>query len=76
MRKIAVYDILNDFCQIPGEAASTETGMAGKKTIETVKAAERIMEALELYKEETEKLQEYEAQCKLHKKKVRFSYVL
>ena len=48
--------------------------MAGKKTVETVKAAERIMEALELYKEETEKLQEYEAQCKLHKKKVRNKY--
>ncbi|XP_072035883.1 WD repeat-containing protein 3-like [Amphiura filiformis] len=55
---------------IPGEAASAETGMAGKKTIETVKAAERIMEALELYKEETTKLKEHEIQCKLQKKKL------
>jgi len=39
---------------IPGEN-NDEVGHAGKKTIETVKAAERIMEAIELYKEETEK---------------------
>lgn len=55
---------------IPGEAASTETGMAGKKTIETVKAAERLMEALELYKEEAAKLKEHEIQCKVQKKQL------
>jgi len=39
---------------IPGET-SEEVGHAGKKTIETVKAAERIMEAIEIWKEETAK---------------------
>jgi len=39
---------------IPGEA-NEEVSHAGKQTMETVKAAERIMEAIELYKEETEK---------------------
>lgn len=39
---------------IPGEN-DDEVGKAGKKTLETVKAAERIMEAIELFKEETEK---------------------
>uniref|UniRef100_A0A452TFZ8 WD repeat domain 3 n=1 Tax=Ursus maritimus TaxID=29073 RepID=A0A452TFZ8_URSMA len=36
----------------------------GKKTIETVKAAERIMEAVELYREETAKRKEHKAICK------------
>uniref|UniRef100_A0A7M4DZ68 WD repeat domain 3 n=1 Tax=Crocodylus porosus TaxID=8502 RepID=A0A7M4DZ68_CROPO len=40
-----------------------ETGLAGKKTIETIKAAERIMEAIEMYREETAKLKEHEAIC-------------
>ena len=44
--------------------------MAGKKTIETVKAAERLMEALELYKEEAAKLKEHEIQCKVQKKQL------
>ncbi|XP_064627988.1 WD repeat-containing protein 3-like [Lineus longissimus] len=48
---------------VPGEA-NTEVGIAGKKTVETVKAAERIMEALELYKEEEAKLEQHEAECK------------
>lgn len=41
---------------IPGEADAAEAVKAGKKTLETVKAAERLMEAIELYKEETEKM--------------------
>ncbi|XP_063069817.1 WD repeat-containing protein 3 [Engraulis encrasicolus] len=48
---------------VPGETAG-EAAPAGKKTIETVKAAERIMEALELYREETQKMEEHEAACK------------
>ncbi|XP_073166493.1 WD repeat-containing protein 3 isoform X5 [Lepidochelys kempii] len=47
-----------------------ETGLAGKKTIETVKAAERIMEAIELYREETAKLKEHQAICKAAGKEV------
>uniref|UniRef100_A0A8C2CKJ6 WD repeat domain 3 n=1 Tax=Cyprinus carpio TaxID=7962 RepID=A0A8C2CKJ6_CYPCA len=48
---------------VPGEAKG-EAEPAGKKTIETVKAAEQIMEAIELYKEESEKLEEHRAACK------------
>ncbi|KAK3097407.1 hypothetical protein FSP39_009376 [Pinctada imbricata] len=48
---------------IPGET-NKEVTLAGKKTVETVKGAERIMEAIELYKEETAKLDQHEAECK------------
>uniref|UniRef100_A0A8C6XQW5 WD repeat domain 3 n=1 Tax=Naja naja TaxID=35670 RepID=A0A8C6XQW5_NAJNA len=55
--------------QVPGEIQG-EAGLAGKKTIETVKAAERIMEAIELYREETMKLEEHKAICKAAGKEV------
>lgn len=48
---------------VAGET-NTEVGLAGKKSIETVKGAEKIMEALELYKEETAKLEQHELECK------------
>ncbi|XP_066562608.1 WD repeat-containing protein 3 [Amia ocellicauda] len=54
---------------VPGETAG-EAALAGKKTIETVKAAERIMEALELYRDESKKLQEHEAACEAAGKKL------
>lgn len=47
-----------------------ETGLAGKKTIETIKAAEQIMEAIELYREEMAKLKEHKAICKAAGKEV------
>lgn len=47
---------------VPGE--TQEVAPAGKKTVETVKAAERIMEALELYKEELRKMEEHKYACK------------
>ncbi|XP_030642134.1 WD repeat-containing protein 3 [Chanos chanos] len=47
---------------VPGETKG-EAQPAGKKTIETVKAAERIMEAVELYREESKKLEEHRAAC-------------
>ncbi|NXA41974.1 WDR3 protein, partial [Eudromia elegans] len=47
-----------------------ETGLAGKKTIETIKAAERIMEAIELYREEMAKLKEHKSICKAAGKEV------
>uniref|UniRef100_A0A1A8G6Z8 WD repeat-containing protein 3 n=2 Tax=Nothobranchius korthausae TaxID=1143690 RepID=A0A1A8G6Z8_9TELE len=47
---------------VPGETEG-EAAPAGKKTVETVKAAERIMEALELYREETRKKEEHEYFC-------------
>lgn len=43
---------------VPGETEG-EAAPAGKKTVETVKAAERIMEALELYREECRKMEEH-----------------
>ncbi|KAM8855469.1 WD repeat-containing protein 3 [Spinachia spinachia] len=47
---------------VPGETPG-EAAPASKKTVETVKAAERIMEALELYKEENRKMEEYKYAC-------------
>ncbi|XP_078001566.1 WD repeat-containing protein 3-like [Glandiceps talaboti] len=55
---------------IAGESADGEVDMAGKKTIETVKAAERIMEAIVLYKEESAKLLDHERRCKTLKKEL------
>ncbi|XP_028992625.1 WD repeat-containing protein 3 [Betta splendens] len=51
-----------DIPVVPGETQG-EAAPAGKKTVETVKAAERIMEALELYKEETMKMEEHKYAC-------------
>ncbi|XP_061580389.1 WD repeat-containing protein 3 [Cololabis saira] len=47
---------------VPGETEG-EAAPAGKKTIETVKSAERIMEALELYKDEARKMEEHKYAC-------------
>ncbi|XP_060567358.1 WD repeat-containing protein 3-like [Ruditapes philippinarum] len=47
---------------VPGET-NKETGLAGKKSVETVKAAEKIMEAIELYKEEKYKWSIYRLEC-------------
>ncbi|XP_040003879.1 WD repeat-containing protein 3 [Xiphias gladius] len=47
---------------VPGETQG-EAAPAGKKTVETVKAAERIMEALELYREENRKMEEHKYAC-------------
>ncbi|XP_023390655.1 WD repeat-containing protein 3 [Pteropus vampyrus] len=57
------------FWQVPGEVQG-ENYFTGKKTIETVKAAERIMEAIELYREETAKMKEHKAICKAAGKEV------
>ncbi|XP_049621861.1 WD repeat-containing protein 3 [Suncus etruscus] len=55
---------------VPGETQG-DNYFTGKKTIETVKAAERIMEAIELYREETAKMKEHKAICKAAGKEVR-----
>uniref|UniRef100_A0A8D3BLN1 WD repeat-containing protein 3 n=1 Tax=Scophthalmus maximus TaxID=52904 RepID=A0A8D3BLN1_SCOMX len=47
---------------VPGETEG-EAAPAAKKTVETVKAAERIMEALEIYKEENRKKEEHKYAC-------------
>lgn len=54
---------------VPGETQG-ETGLAGKKTVETVKAAERMIEAVELYRDETNKLEEYRAACRVAGKEI------
>ncbi|XP_038167702.1 WD repeat-containing protein 3 isoform X1 [Arvicola amphibius] len=54
---------------VPGETQG-DSYFTGKKTIETVKAAERIMEAIELYREETAKIKEHRAICKAAGKEV------
>uniref|UniRef100_F6ZG14 WD repeat-containing protein 3 n=2 Tax=Ornithorhynchus anatinus TaxID=9258 RepID=F6ZG14_ORNAN len=54
---------------VPGEAQG-EASLAGKKTIQTVKAAECIMEAVELFREETAKRAEHAAVCKAAGKEV------
>uniref|UniRef100_A0A8D1GLL7 Small-subunit processome Utp12 domain-containing protein n=1 Tax=Sus scrofa TaxID=9823 RepID=A0A8D1GLL7_PIG len=54
---------------VPGETQG-DNYFTGKKTIETIKAAERIMEAIELYREETAKMREHKAICKAAGKEV------
>eukprot|EP00795_Rhopilema_esculentum_P017672 gene17672-9326_t len=54
---------------IPGEKEA-EAGFAGKKTLETMKGAERIMEAIELFKEEQFKIDEHQKQCELTGKEI------
>ncbi|XP_061419102.1 LOW QUALITY PROTEIN: WD repeat-containing protein 3 [Lethenteron reissneri] len=54
---------------VPGETEG-EAGMAARKTMETVKAAERIMEALELYRVESQKLEEHKQACKAANKQL------
>lgn len=44
---------------IPREGGKDEVGLAAKKTVETVKIAERLLEAIDVYKEEKAKLEEY-----------------
>lgn len=48
---------------VPGEIKDAEAAPAAKKTIETVKAAERVMEALELYRSESRKMEEHQIAC-------------
>ncbi|XP_041858457.1 WD repeat-containing protein 3 [Melanotaenia boesemani] len=54
---------------VPGET-EREAAPAGKKTVETVKAAERVMEALEIYKEEARKMEEHKYACEMAGKEV------
>ncbi|XP_076820356.1 WD repeat-containing protein 3-like [Clavelina lepadiformis] len=56
--------VKNQGTVIAGEVESSEVGMATKTTAESIKATERIMEAIELYREETLKEEEYNATIK------------
>uniref|UniRef100_A0A6P8IV86 WD repeat-containing protein 3-like n=1 Tax=Actinia tenebrosa TaxID=6105 RepID=A0A6P8IV86_ACTTE len=52
---------------IPGENDS-EARKAGKKTMESMKSAEQLMEAIELHREESAKMFEYRTALKVNKK--------
>jgi U3 small nucleolar RNA-associated protein 12 len=47
---------------IPGET-NEEVSIAGRKTIESVKAAERIIEAIDIFREESAKMADHKARC-------------
>lgn len=49
---------------VAGEASGGEVALAGKKTLETVRSTERIMEAIDVYRTESVKLAEHAAACK------------
>ncbi len=52
---------------IPGVKAGEEASLPGRKTVETERAAERIMEAVEVHKEVSQQLVEYREKLDLHK---------
>jgi len=47
---------------IAGQKADGEASLPGRKTAETERAAERIMEAIEVHEEQTKQLEEHRAQ--------------
>nr|XP_054753493.1 WD repeat-containing protein 3-like [Lytechinus pictus] len=49
---------------IAGEPTGGEVSLPEKRTTETLKGAERLMEALNLYQEETAKMEDYKDRCK------------
>jgi U3 small nucleolar RNA-associated protein 12 len=55
---------------VPGEEAESEVAMAGRKTVETMRAAEQLLEALVVYREEKVKGQEWEEECKIERREV------
>ena len=52
---------------IPGIKAGEEASLPGRKTVETERAAERIMEAVEVHKEVSQQLAEYREKLDQHK---------
>lgn len=52
---------------IPGIKAGEEASLPGRKTVETERAAERIMEAVEVHKEVSQQLAEYRDKLDQHK---------
>lgn len=51
---------------MPGIKAGEEASLPGRKTVETERAAERIMEAVEVHKEVSQQLAEYREKIDLH----------
>ncbi|XP_023243739.1 WD repeat-containing protein 3-like [Centruroides sculpturatus] len=52
------------------EEPDEESGLASKKTIETIKSAEQIIEALDIYTEETSKYELYKKECEISRKEL------
>jgi U3 small nucleolar RNA-associated protein 12 len=55
---------------LPGEQGEGEVLKAGRKTMETVRSAEQLMEALAVYREEKVKGQEWEEESQLERREV------
>lgn len=55
---------------IPGERDNAESGMPAKKTVESEKSAERLMEAIQLYRSYTAELAENEEESKAVGKRI------
>ncbi len=53
---------------IPGIKAGEEASLPGRKTVETERAAERIMEAIEVHKEVSTQLEEYREKLEHHER--------
>lgn len=53
---------------LPGVKPGEEASLPGKKTVETERAAERIMEAVEVHKEVSQQLDEYNAKLEQHRR--------
>lgn len=53
---------------IPGLKAGEEAALPGRKTVETERAAERIMEAVEVHKEVSVQLEEYHEKLESHRR--------
>ena len=53
---------------IPGLKAGEEASLPGRKTVETERAAERIMEAIEVHKEVSAQLEEYQEKLEMHRR--------
>ena len=56
---------------IPGVKAGEEASLPGRKTVETERAAERIMEAIEVHKEVSQELAEYRDKLDAHQQSCR-----
>jgi len=52
---------------LPGIKAGEEASLPGRKTVETERAAERIMEAIQVHKEMTPQLEEYRERLEQHR---------
>lgn len=55
---------------VPGEAGSSEASLPVAKTTETFSTVDRLLEALEIWKNESDELREYKEECRLSGKEL------